>query len=86
MSPVVFRAHGIKFHFFANEGNPREPAHIHAERPGAKAKLWLHPQVSVAHSFGYNRHELSMLVRLVEARRCEIEKVWNEFFSDGGQI
>ena len=27
---VVFRFNGIRFHFFSNEGDPREPLHIHA--------------------------------------------------------
>ncbi len=32
--PVVFRHHGFRFLFYANEGSPREPAHIHAEKDG----------------------------------------------------
>lgn len=83
MSPVVFRLNGVKFHFYANEGNPREPAHIHVESPGAKAKVWLYPEVSIARSFGYTRAEQSWIIRIVEARRGEIEKVWNEFFRTG---
>ncbi len=30
--PVVFRWEGIRFYFFSNEGDPREPVHIHADR------------------------------------------------------
>lgn len=30
--PVVFRWNGHRFHFFANEGDPREPSHIHVSR------------------------------------------------------
>ncbi len=37
--PVVFRAAGIRFHFFSNEGDPREPVHIHARRADAEAKI-----------------------------------------------
>ncbi|MDB5505966.1 MAG: hypothetical protein JWR75_604 [Devosia sp.] len=51
--PTVFSYRGIKFHFFANEGNPSEPLHIHAERRGAEAKFWLRPDVSLAKSLGY---------------------------------
>lgn len=36
--PVVFRHQGIRFHFFSNEGIPREPIHIHASRSDAEAK------------------------------------------------
>ncbi|MFT0172652.1 DUF4160 domain-containing protein [Paraburkholderia mimosarum] len=28
--PVVFRYNGIRFFFYSNEGDPREPVHIHA--------------------------------------------------------
>lgn len=80
MSPVVFRLNGIKFHFFANEGTPREPVHIHASRPGATAKLWLHPEVSIAKSKGYDRHEQVMLVAFATQHRTEFERAWNEFF------
>jgi hypothetical protein len=40
MSPVVFRHGGAKFQFYANEGNPREPVHIHAMKDGIDAKFW----------------------------------------------
>jgi hypothetical protein len=82
MSPVVFRLNGVKFHFFANEGSPREPVHIHASRPGCKAKFWLYPEVTVAYAKGYNRVELLALIAAVRSRRGEIESAWNEFFRD----
>ena len=80
MSPVVIRVDGIKFHFFANEGTPREPVHIHASRPGASAKLWLHPEVSIANSHGYNEREKSMIVGLATQHRKELQRAWHEFF------
>jgi len=27
--PVIFRSGGFRFFFYANEGTPREPVHIH---------------------------------------------------------
>ncbi len=80
--PTVFRFNGIRFHFFANEGNPREPMHIHAERADADAKLWLFPEVTIAKTFGYNRSEQAILLRIVSQRRGDIQRVWNEFFSE----
>lgn len=41
MSPVVFRHRGYRFLFYANEGNPREPLHIHMTKDGIDAKLAL---------------------------------------------
>lgn len=54
--PTVFRFNGIRFHFFANEGIPREPIYI---------------------------SEQTVLLRIVPQRRTEIERAWNEFFSQG---
>ncbi len=84
--PVVFRYQGIRFYFFSNEGNPREPVHIHANRSDAEAKLWLHPEVRVAESFGFTRREQSDLLRIVEQRREEIVRAWHEHFGDLGSL
>jgi hypothetical protein len=78
--PTVFRRHGFRFFFFANEGRPREPPHVHIERGEFEAKLWLRPEVSVAYNDGFNAQVLNELVRLVEANREEIERVWYQFF------
>lgn len=37
--PVVFRRDGFRFLFYANEGSPREPVHVHALRDGIDAKF-----------------------------------------------
>ena len=72
----------MRFIFHSNEGNPREPMHIHADRPDAVAKFWLYPTVTVAKNFGYNRRELSELAWVIESRRDEIRKAWNDYFSE----
>jgi hypothetical protein len=79
--PVVFRYKGIRFIFFSNEGNPREPVHIHAESAEGRAKFWLHPDVTIANSEGYSRKQLSELIEVVANHRHEIERAWNEYFS-----
>ena len=68
--PVVFRHRNVRFHFFSNEGAPREAAHVHAESKDGEAKFWLYPQVRVARSAGYSRRQL----------RQEIERAWDEHF------
>ena len=79
--PKVFEWNGYRFHFFANEGDPREPVHIHVSRAGAKAKFWLFPEVSVAYNRGFPPHVLSGLVTLIENRRSLIESAWNDYFA-----
>ena len=78
--PAVFRYRGIRFHFFSNEGNPREPIHIHAEGAGGEAKFWLRPDVRVASNAGFDRRTLAELVAVVEQQRDLIERSWNEYF------
>lgn len=79
--PVVFRYKGIRFYFFSNEGNPREPVHIHAESGEGEAKFWLYPDVRVASSAGFDRRTLAELMKVVEEHRELIERAWNEYFS-----
>jgi hypothetical protein len=83
VSPDVFRYEGIKFHFFANEGTPREPIHIHASKAGCTAKFWLRPEVSLASNIGYASRELAAIEKVVRQRRDAFEKAWNEFFREG---
>lgn len=79
--PVVFRLDGMRFHFFSSEGNPLEPMHIHAARPGIDAKFWLYPEVRLAYNRGYDGRTIRRLQSIVEAHREEIERAWNEHFS-----
>ena len=79
--PVVFRWNGYRFHFFSNEGDPREPVHIHVSRPNAKAKFWLSPQVELAYNRGFDARTIKRLQDIVEQRKIEIEEFWNDFFA-----
>jgi hypothetical protein len=45
--PVVFRHKGFRFLFYSNEGDPREPVHIHVLKDGIDSKFWLWPEVAV---------------------------------------
>jgi len=45
--PVVFRMRGFGFFFYANEGTPREPIHIHVEKGENEAKFWVVPEVFI---------------------------------------
>lgn len=81
--PVIFRHRGFRFLFYANEGDPREPVHIHAMKDGIDAKFWLWPEVSVAYNDGFNAKTLRELVEIIGNRRDEIARAWNEFFGEG---
>jgi hypothetical protein len=51
--PVVLRAAGFVLFFFSNEGDPREPVHVHVRRAGALAKFLITP-VRLAQSRGFD--------------------------------
>ena len=79
--PKVFDWNGYRFHFFANEGEPREPVHVHVRKGRDNAKFWLYPQVAIAYNKGMSPRVLSELVILIEQRRDLIEGAWNDFFA-----
>jgi hypothetical protein len=78
--PTVLRSGGFRLFFYSNEGSPREPAHIHVEKAGGEAKLWLRSETIVAYSDGLSARDLAAAVRVVEANRDTIEAAWNDFF------
>jgi Domain of unknown function (DUF4160) len=78
--PTLFRALGCRFHFYANEGSPREPAHVHVERGDDTAKFWIEPVVRLAAAQGFSDRDLRRLEQVVGERRAEIRRRWDEFF------
>ncbi|MBU4460410.1 MAG: DUF4160 domain-containing protein [Verrucomicrobia bacterium] len=78
--PVVFRHKGYRFFFYSNEGDPREPLHIHVRRGASVANFWLRPVPDVAEAYGFGAHELCELLDVAVDRRAEIERYWNEHF------
>jgi len=78
--PTVFRHHGFRFFFYSNEGDPREPIHIHVRKGGGEAKFWLAPDVSLAASAGLDAATLRRLAGVVAERTVEITEAWHGHF------
>jgi hypothetical protein len=78
--PTVFRREGFRFAFFSNEGNPREPPHVHVSSGGNEAKVWLMPDIAVAESYGFNARELNLMLRIVSEERVRMLRAWHEHF------
>jgi hypothetical protein len=78
--PVVLRHKGYRFFFYANEGAPREPIHVHVEKGGFEAKFWLLPDIAIAYNAGFNAKALREVTAIVVQYRIRIERAWNEFF------
>lgn len=79
--PTIFRYGGYRFFFFSNEGDPREPCHIHVRKGAALAKFWLQPEVALADSYDISSKELASLFKLVQERKTFFVEHWNDFFS-----
>jgi Domain of unknown function (DUF4160) len=84
--PAVFRDKAFRFFFYSNEGNPREPMHVHVMGEGGEAKFWLRPEVRVATSDGLSARTLRELTGVVESRVTLIEGAWNEHLSQIGSV
>lgn len=78
--PLVFRWNGCRFHFFSNEGDPREPVHVHVTCGTDTAKFWLYPTVAEAYNYGFKAKALREFAAVIEERRAEIEEAWDEHF------
>jgi Domain of unknown function (DUF4160) len=79
--PVIFRYKGFRFFFYSNEGNPREPVHVHVRAgDGSEAKFWLKPQIRLADNDGFDARTLRELATEVEANQALIEESWHEYF------
>ena len=54
--PTIFLYDGFRFFFYSNEGEPREPMHVHVMKGGHEAKFWLGREVALARSRGFDAH------------------------------
>ena len=79
--PVILRLNGFRFLFYSNEGSPVEPAHVHVVNGGDEAKFWTSPEVELAFNEGFDARTLNWIQGVVEARREELERAWNEYFA-----
>jgi len=80
--PRIFEWRGYIFFFYSNEGNPREPLHVHIRKRRAISKFWIEPEVELAANHGMNARELRQLKKVVAENVDLIRNTWNEFFGE----
>lgn len=78
--PTVLRVAGFRFYFYSHE--PNEPPHVHVDRSGASAKIWL-DNVALASNAGFSAKELGDVLRLVVAHQAQLLEAWHGFFGTG---
>lgn len=79
--PTVLRQDGHRFYFYSHE--PNEPAHVHVDKGGASAKIWLE-DIAVARNMGYKARELTAVLAIVREHRMEMLEAWHGYFGSGG--
>ena len=78
--PTLLTEGGLRFFFDSNEGDPREPSHVHvASKDGGVAKYWLVP-VALADSSGMNRRDLSRALEIVQRHAQSFKESWDAHF------
>ncbi len=75
--PTILRLDGYRFYFYSHE--PGEPPHVHVDRGGESAKVWLEP-VSLARNHGYRASQLNAIIRIVREHRRELLEAWHGYF------
>ena len=79
--PTVLRADGYRFFFYSDEGDPREPPHIHVVLGERTAKFWLKP-VELANSKRLAVSEIRALLRLITQHEDRFLEAWHAHFDD----
>lgn len=75
--PTLLRWKGYRFFFFSADG--WEPPHVHVEKDGRQAKLWL-SDVGVAINIGFRPPEINEIVRKCREERENFLESWNDYF------
>ena len=77
--PTVLREGSYRFFFYSDEGDPREPPHIHVTANEKVAKFWLEP-VELESSKRLRAHEINQLRNLVDKHQARFLEAWYAHF------
>ena len=84
--PQVFKIGSYWVYFWANEGDPIEPIHVHVSQGGPTAngtKIWI---TSAGKCYFCNNNSnipsvaLRNIMRIIEARNAEVIEKWITYF------
>jgi hypothetical protein len=77
--PTLLREGPYRFFFYSDEGDPREPPHVHVAAGDQVAKFWLEP-VELQSSKRLRAHEINQLRKLVEQHQAQFLEAWHAHF------
>ena len=84
--PQVFKIGSYWVYFWANEGDPMEPVHVHVSEGNPRenaTKIWITKAGKTLLCNNNSRipeNTLRNIMRIIEARSSDIVKKWEEFF------
>lgn len=77
--PTVLKEGPYRFFFFSDEGDPREPPHVHVTSNEKIAKFWLQP-VALDSSKRLRAREIKQIAQLVELHQAQFLEAWHAHF------
>ncbi|MBM4346389.1 MAG: DUF4160 domain-containing protein [Deltaproteobacteria bacterium] len=80
--PNLLRVDGWRYFFYSNEGDPREPPHVHARKGASEAKFWLEPELALAYSDAMDPRSLREVAAVVQQHRTAFIRSWHEYFAN----
>ena len=80
--PTILRIEGYRFYFYSHE--PNEPPHVHVDKGGASAKIWLE-DIAVARNIGYKARELTRVLAITHEHRAAMLEAWHGYFGGDGR-
>ena len=75
--PTILRQAGYRLYFYSHE--PNEPPHVHVDKGGSSAKLWLEP-VGLARNIGFRAKDINAILNLVRDNREQLLEAWHGYF------
>ncbi|MBQ0050750.1 MAG: DUF4160 domain-containing protein [Treponema sp.] len=86
--PQVFSIGSFKIYFWTNEGNPKEPVHVHVSEgiPSENAtKIWITKEsktIVVHNKSKIPQKALNNICRYIEANTFQIFSKWKDYFGE----
>ena len=84
----IFKIGKYIIYFWSNEGNPREPVHVHIAEGvpiECATKIWITKSQKCIVANNNSRipsHALNLLLRVIEGRSFEIISKWQDLFGE----
>ena len=54
--------------------------HVHVLSEEGEAKIWLEPEIEVAHRYRLSEKTLATALQLIKEREHDVRSAWNEHF------